>query len=168
MAILQKSLHEKFANLITQGESPTSAYRILVPDAKNHNTLGSRLWNRRDIRIRVSEINEEILVQTAMSISQKRQILCDQILGLTPTKVSIMGDGSKVETYDRLSAIMLDSRLAGELDKPQSSHSGPTLKLEFNIPSRDWFSNSITLNPTLCSDCASNRASLTGLGSLPK
>ena len=137
MATLKNRLHENFAKLITQGESPTAAYRILVPDAKNHNTLGSRLWNRRDIRIRVSEINEEILVQTAMSISQKRQILCNQILGLTPTKVSIMADGSRVETYDRLGAIMLDSRLAGELDNPKSLQSSPTLKLEFNIPHRD-------------------------------
>jgi hypothetical protein len=137
MATLKNRLHEKFAKLITQGESPTAAYRILVPDAKNHNTLGSRLWNRRDIRIRVSEINEEILVQTALSISQKRQILCDQILGLIPTKVSLLSDGSKVETYDMLGAIMLDSRLSGELDNPKNAQRGPTLKLDFSISRRE-------------------------------
>ena len=130
MPILKNRLHEKFANLITQGESPTAAYRTLVPDAKNHNTLGSRLWNRRDIRIRVAEINEEILVQNAMSISQKRQILCDQILGLTPTKVSVSSDGSRLEIYDRLRAIMMDSRLAGELDNPKYAESGSNFSLQ--------------------------------------
>jgi hypothetical protein len=137
MALLNNKLHESFAQLIVQGESPTSAYRQLVPDAKNHNTLGSRLWNRRDIRIRISEINEEIAVTTALSISQKRQILCEQIMGFRPTKVTIMADGSRVETYDRLGAIMLDSRLAGELDNPKNTQTVPTLKLDFNIPPRN-------------------------------
>lgn len=139
MPPLRNKLHERFAQLITQGESPTSSYRILVPDAKNHNTLGSRLWNRRDIRIRVSEINEEILVQTAMSISKKRQILCDQILGLIPTKVSVLSDGSRLEIYDRLRAIMMDSRLAGELDNPKHAESLSTLSLQPECSFREAF-----------------------------
>ena len=58
-------------------------------------------------------------------------------MGFRPTKVTIMADGSRVETYDRLGAIMLDSRLAGELDNPKNTQTVPTLKLDFNIPPRN-------------------------------
>jgi len=132
---LKNKLHEDFARLISQGESPTSAYRQLAPQAKNHNTLGSRLWNRRVIRIRISEINEEMGTQTAMSISHKREILHNQILGLIPTKVSLGTNGAKIEIYDMLGAIMLDSRLSGELDTVVNSNRSPLLKLSFEKPS---------------------------------
>ncbi|MEN9468654.1 MAG: hypothetical protein RL630_387 [Verrucomicrobiota bacterium] len=134
MPKLQNKLHENFAQEMAKGKTPTEIYRILCPDAKNPNTLGSRLWNRRDIRERISEISGEAADDRNMTIRKKRDMLRKQILGMIPTKVTIRSN-RKVETFDMLGAIMLDSRMAGHLahdgKEPQDS-----LTLHFKFKDR--------------------------------
>ena len=135
MATLRNKLHENFAKAIAEGQSPTEAYRRLSPSAKNPNTLGSRLWNRMEVRHRVAEIADEAREQSHLTIVQKRNILQQQILGDVPTKVIVKPSGTEL-VYDTLGAIMLDSRMAGHLDG-QESQQTDKLKLTFTIGGRD-------------------------------
>ena len=133
MKALRNKLHEEFARAIAEGHSPTEAYRRLSPSAKNPNTLGSRLWNRPDIRHRIAEISQEATEQSHLTIVQKRKLLEQQILGKAPTKVVVKPGGTEL-IYDTLGAIMLDSRMAGHLERrpsisrSQSEQGIPTLQ----------------------------------------
>jgi len=135
MAALRNELHENFARAIAEGQSPTEAYKRLSPFAKNPNTLGSRLWNRMDVRHRVAEIANEAREQSHLTIVQKRSILQQQILGDAPTKVIVKPSGTEL-VYDTLGAIMLDSRMAGHLDGPEVKQTDK-LRLTFTIGGRD-------------------------------
>ena len=135
MMPLRNKLHEKFARALAEGNSPTEAYRMLSPSAKNPNTLGSRLWNRPDVRRRVAEISQEAMEQSYLTIVQKRKILEQQILGNAPTKIVVKPTGTEL-IYDTLGAIMLDSRMAGHLDA-DSSEQPQKLVLTFSTPHRD-------------------------------
>ncbi len=135
MAQLRNKLHEDFARAIAEGQSPTEAYRKLSPSAKNPNTLGSRLWSRKEVRHRVAEIANEAREQSHLTIVQKRSILQQQILGDAPTKVIVKPSGTEL-VYDTLGAIMLDSRMAGHLDGPEAQQMDK-LRLTFTIGGRD-------------------------------
>ena len=132
---LRNKLHEDFARAIAEGQSPTEAYRKLSPSAKNPNTLGSRLWNRKEVRHRVAEIANEAREHSHLTIVQKRSILQQQILGDAPTKVIVKPSGTEL-VYDTLGAIMLDSRMAGHLDGSEDQQTDK-LKLTFTIGGRD-------------------------------
>jgi len=134
---LPNPLHESFARAIAEGLSPTDAYRVLKPTAKNPTTLGSRLWNRMDIRIRISEIVDEAVQERNLTIQQKIALLEHQIQGKSPTKVTIASNGRKEVIYDMLGAIQLHSRLCGDFEGLASQTKGPLLDLEFNIVGRD-------------------------------
>lgn len=135
MPRLSNKLHEDFARAVAEGDSPTGAYRRLSPSAKNPNTLGSRLWNRPDVRRRVAEISSEAMEQSHLTIVQKRRILEQQILGKAPTKIVVKPGGTEL-VYDTLGAIMLDSRMAGHLDG-DTSEQPQKLVLTFSTPHRD-------------------------------
>ncbi len=134
---LPNLLHESFARAIAEGLSPTDAYRVLKPTAKNHTTLGSRLWNRMDIRVRISEIVDEAVQERNLTIQQKIALLEHQIQGKSPTKVKITSNGRKEVIYDMLGAIQLHSRLCGDFEGLSSQPKGPILDLQFNIVGRD-------------------------------
>jgi hypothetical protein len=134
---LPNPLHESFARAIAEGLSPTDAYRRLKPTAKNHTTLGSRLWNRMDIRIRISEIVDEAVQERNLTIQQKIALLEHQIQGKSPTKVKIASNGRKEVIYDMLGAIQLHSRLCGDFEGLAHQPKGPLLDLQFNIVGRD-------------------------------
>ena len=134
---LPNPLHESFARAIAEGLSPTDAYRVLKPTAKNPTTLGSRLWNRMDIRIRISEIVDEAVQERNLTIQQKIAILEHQIQGKSPTKVKIASNGRKEVIYDMLGAIQLHSRLCGDFEGLAHQPKGPLLDLQFNIVGRD-------------------------------
>ena len=134
MKLLNK-LHEDFAQLIATGSSPSYAYRKLKPTVGRPATLGSRLWNRTDIRIRVSEINEEAITERNLTIQKKLAMLENQIRGELPTKVRVDSRGAKEAVYDMLGALQLHNRLCGE-SSPLASK-GPVLKLDFKVYERD-------------------------------
>ena len=152
MKALRNKLHEEFARAIAEGHSPTEAYRRLSPSAKNPNTLGSRLWNRPDIRHRIAEISQEATEQSHLTIVQKRKLLEQQILGKAPTKVVVKPGGTEL-IYDTLGAIMLDSRMAGHLDAAAPERA-KTLNLTFTIGARDSDPSDWNLPlPPLIEDC---------------
>jgi hypothetical protein len=134
---LPNPLHESFARAIAEGLSPTEAYRLLKPTAKNHTTLGSRLWNRMDIRIRISEIVDEAVQERKLTIQQKIALLEKQIEGKEPTKVRIDSKGRKEATFDMLGAIQLHSRLCGDFDGLWKQPNEPVLALQFHMVGRD-------------------------------
>ena len=134
---LSNQLHENFARLIAEGLTPTDAYRRLKSSSRHPATLGSRLWNRTDIRIRISEIVDEAVQERNLTIQQKMALLEKQILGKSPTKVKVSTNGGKEITYDRLGAIQLHSRLCGDFEGLASKPKSPVLDLQFNIVGRD-------------------------------
>ena len=134
---LPNPLHESFARSIAVGLSPTEAYRRLKPAAKNASTLGSRLWNRMDIRIRISEIVDETDQERKLTIQQKIALLEKQIEGKEPTKVRIDSKGRKEATFDMLGAIQLHSRLCGDFDGLSKQPKEPVLDLQFHMVGRD-------------------------------
>jgi hypothetical protein len=134
---LSNQLHENFARLIAEGLTPTDAYRQLKPNSRQPSVLGSRLWNRQDIRIRISEIVEEAVQERNLTIQQKISLLEQQIRGKSPTKVKVSSNGKKEVTYDMLEAIKLHSRLCGDFDGVPSKPKGPLLDLQFNIVGRN-------------------------------
>jgi hypothetical protein len=134
---LSNKLHEDFARLIAEGLTPTGAYRQLKPSSSQPSVLGSRLWKRQDIRIRISEIAEEATNQRNLPIERKLKILEGQIRGEIPTKVIDRGNGQKEEIYDMLGALATHSKICGDLLTKQPISTGPTLKLSFNILGRN-------------------------------
>jgi hypothetical protein len=146
MPKLKNQLHEDFANAISQGKAPTETYRELCPSVKNPNTLGSRLWNRRDIRERVSEISEDAVEERNLTIKQKREMLRKPALGIVPTKLVVRPNGTE-EIYDMLGAIMLDSRMAGHFSC-DGKEPADSIKLTFTVPHRDYVDPNDELEPT--------------------
>ena len=134
---LANQLHENFARLIAEGLTPTGAYRQIKPNSRQPSVLGSRLWNRRDIRIRISEIAEEATNQRNLPVERKLKLLEGQIRGEIPTKVIVRGNGRQEEIYDMLGALATHSKICGDLLTKQPISTGPTLKLSFNILGRN-------------------------------
>lgn len=134
---LKNSLHENFARLIVEGLTSTDAYRQLKPRSRYPSASGSRLWGRREIRVRVSEIVEEAINAQKLSIEQKIALLEDQIRGKSATKVKVDSNGRKEITYDKLAALQLHSRLCGDFEGITGRPKGPVLDLQFNIVGRD-------------------------------
>jgi hypothetical protein len=134
---LSNQLHENFANLIAQGTPPTDAYRRLKPSSRYPSALGSRLWNRTDIRIRIAEIIDEAINERKLTIQQKISLLEEQIKGISPTKVKMASDGKKELIYDMLGAIQLHSRLCGDFEGLMSQRKEPLLDIQFNIVGRN-------------------------------
>jgi hypothetical protein len=134
---LSNQLHEDFARLIAEGLNPTGAYRQLKPNSRQPSVLGSRLWNRQDIRIRISEIAEEAANERNLPVERKLKLLEGQIRGEIPTKVIDRGDGQVEEIYDMLAALTTHSRICGDFLTKKTANTGPTLKLNFNILGRN-------------------------------
>ncbi len=135
--ILPNRLHEDFARAMAEGLTATDAYRRLKPSSKQPSVLGSRLWNRQDVRIRTSEIADEAMVERNLPIERKLILLEGQIRGEIPTKVVDRGNGDKEEIYDMLGAISTHSRIRGDFLPKKSEVTEPTLKLQFNIIGRN-------------------------------
>ena len=133
--ILKNQLHENFARLMAEGLTPTDAYRRLKPSSRHPSVLGSRLWNRQEIRIRIAEIAEKATNEQNLPIMKKLELLEGQIRGEIPTKVIDRGNGQVEEIFDSLGAISLHTRICGDAvtQKPES----PVLKLQFNILGRN-------------------------------
>lgn len=135
MPKLKNQLHEDFAQGMAKGMSPTEVFRMLYPDVKNPKTLGSRLWNRRDIRKRISEISAEGADMCEMTIQQKCELLYKQALGIKPTKVVVSSKGQE-EIFDMLGAIALDCRIARQLSTGGRQSAGE-LRLMFKSKNRN-------------------------------
>ena len=134
---LTNKLHENFARLIAEGFTCTDAYRQLKPSSRHPSALGSRLWGRLDIRVRVSEIVEEADNTRTLTIQQKINQLEGQIRGKSPTKVKVAPNRRREMIYDMLGAIHLHSQICGDFAGIESRRKEPLLELKFEVLGRD-------------------------------
>ena len=140
MQALKNPTHERFARLLTQGLTQVEAFRKCYPDQKPESvkTNASKLANQLDVKARVAEIKEFVDTQYAMALGEKRDLLRRMIEGQVPTKVIRKAGGQIDAIFDRLAALQMDSKIAGEFAPEQHQVSaGPTLKLEFNMVGRN-------------------------------
>ena len=134
---LNNPLHENFARLIAEGLTATDAYRRLKPHSRHPSALGSRLWSRMEVRVRVAELAEQAMNEQVMPIKQKLKILEAQIRGEIPTKVIRRPNGGSEEVFDMLSALATHGKISGDFLPQSAKPSGPTLNLQFNIRGRN-------------------------------
>jgi hypothetical protein len=145
MPSLSVPAQERFARLIAQGLTQTAAYAACYPDAKQPESSGSRLYAQPAVRARVAEIRYLVDSQFAMALGEKRDLLRRMAAGEIPTKVVRRPGGSVEAVFDRLAALQLDAKIAGELAPERLQiDAGPTLRLEF-----DTLDRSRKLPPTL-------------------
>jgi hypothetical protein len=72
-----------------------------------------------------------------MTISRKREILRQMIEGQFPTEVIRNKSGGIIAKFDRLAALQLDAKLAGEFAPERHEIIASNLKLTFKIQGRN-------------------------------
>ena len=144
MHALKNPKHERYARLLSQGLTQKEAFIKCYPDQNPEYVKpnASRLANQLDVMARVAEIKEMVDSQYAMQLGEKRDLLRRMIDGLVPTKVVKKADGKIEAIFDRLAALQMDSKIAGEFAPDQVQLSaGPVLRLEFNMVGRNTAPN---------------------------
>jgi hypothetical protein len=135
MPTLSNPRYEKFAILIADGKTPAEAYKILYPANKYPHQSSYKLSREPEVEARISEFREEVALRAVMDLSQKREVLRQMALGMTPTKTFNKDTG---ETFDCLAALLADAKIAGEFAPEKLQiNSASDLKLLFNVPHRD-------------------------------
>jgi len=140
MPALNNPKHERFVRLLCQGLTQVDAYRKCYPDQKYTSLLtdSSVLARKLEVKARLAEMREVIDSYFPISIGEKRDMLRRMIAGEAPTKVIKKADGKIEAVFDRMSALQLDAKIAGEFAPEQMQISqGPTLKLEWNMVGRN-------------------------------
>lgn len=140
MHALKNPKHERYARLLSQGLTQKEAFIKCYPDQNPEYVKpnASRLANQLDVMARVAEIKEMVDSQYAMQLGEKRDLLRRMIDGLVPTKVVKKADGKIEAVFDRMAALQLDAKMAGEFAPEQMQISqGPTLKLDWNMLGRN-------------------------------
>ncbi len=133
-----KHQHQIFVESLTAGHTQRSAYLQAYPTASEATaqTQSSRLLNRPDITEALARLRQQTEAAAVMTLYEKRaylaRIVRTSATDLTPGEtlvqaVSTAKDGTQtLRMPDKLRAIFLDSRLAGELpplNKPQPTPS---------------------------------------------
>ena len=146
MGRLSNRLHERFAWGIAEGLDQCNAYLRVQPHVKSSTARvnGCKLARRIDIRERIQQIREEVNCRSLMGIDEKRDLLRQMAEGTVPTKIVRKGDGQVEATFDRLSALLADARLAGEFAPEKLQVENEKLNLTFEIhgrnsrPPKEW------------------------------
>lgn len=124
MPILDNPKHEKFCQFVATGTSAQSAYgQIYNVKGRTAANSGSRLMADGGIRERVKEIQTKAEKRTVLSIEEKREYLRRVVV--TPIgEIDETSDlcqhakytdvGREFKMPDKLKAIELDAKLAGE------------------------------------------------------
>jgi len=140
MPALNNPKHERFARLIIQGMTQVDAFRKCYPNAGKNvvNNESSVLARKLDVKSRIAEMQEIIDSYFPITQGERRDMLRRMSQGREPTKVIRKADGKIEAVYDKLAAIQLDAKIAGEF-APEQMHitTGPTLKLNFNMVGRN-------------------------------
>jgi hypothetical protein len=137
MPRLKNRLHERFAWLVAEGLDRTAAYRKLCPHATAATQIGYQVYCRPEVKDRIAEIQAEVHSRAVMAIDQKRDILRQMVEGVLPTKVVKKADGKVEATFDRLAALTVDAKLAGEFAEDQRRPEGSDIKLSFEVYHRN-------------------------------
>ena len=136
MPRLQNRLHERFAHLIAEGMEMKAAYTKLCPHVADPGAQGCRLAARREVKVRVAEIQTEVHSRAVMGIDAKRDLLRQMIEGTVPTKVTRKADGKVEAVFDRLLALQTDAKISGELEGRQQADNS-ALSLTFTMYGRN-------------------------------
>jgi hypothetical protein len=140
MKTLPNPTHERFARLLIQGLTQKEAYRKCYPNMKPEsiNSNAYKLANSLEVKARIAEMRELIDSQFAMEAGRRRDLARRMAEGEIPTKVVRKADGKVEAIFDRLAAMQLDAKLAGDFAPEQLQVSqGPTLKLEWKMVGRN-------------------------------
>lgn len=137
MPPLQNKLHERFAWLVAEGDTQTDAYKKLMPHVNAPHVLGHKVYHRPEVKSRIAEIRQEVATRSVLSISRKREILRQMTEGQFPTKVIRNKRGDIVAIFDRLAAMQMDAKLAGEFAPERHEIVASNLKLTFKIQGRN-------------------------------
>jgi len=128
MLCLPNQRHERFAQLVAKGDSGGAAYRAIygAKGASSH-AAASRLLRIAKVSARIADIQRAAVGDSVMSLLEKRQFLAlivrtpiGQIDENSPLCQWFRRTTGRRPTFsirmpDKLQAIMLDARLAGEL-----------------------------------------------------
>lgn len=140
MKALSNQRHERFARLMIQGLGQAEAYRKCYPDQTPDSIRvhASELYRKPEVKARIAEMREVIDSQFAMEAGRRRDLARRMAEGEIPTKIVRKADGKVEAIFDRLAAMQLDAKLAGDFapDQVQISQ-GPTLKLEWKMVGRN-------------------------------
>lgn len=125
MNILANHRHERFAALIATGQSGAAAYRSCYrARGASAEANASRLLRNVKVRQRVTELQKATATVAVMNLEEKRRFLA----AIVRTPIGRVDEHSPLCQYfhrtktslritmpDKLQAILLDARLAGEL-----------------------------------------------------
>jgi hypothetical protein len=123
-----------------QGLNQKEAYRKCYPNMKPESIASNayKLAGAMDVKARISEMQEVIDSYFPMTQGERRDKLRRMADGREPTKVVRKADGKVEAVYDKLAAMTLDAKLAGDFAPEQMQiATGPTLKLDFNMVGRN-------------------------------
>ena len=128
MLCLSNRRHERFAQLVAKGDSGGAAYRVVCgAKAASAHAAASRLLRIAKVSARIAEIQKAAVCASVMTLLEKRQFLAlivrtpiGQIDENSPLCQWFRRTTGRRATFsirmpDKLQAILLDARLAGEL-----------------------------------------------------
>ena len=142
---LANQKHEVFAQFVAKGTSACEAYRKAYGDKLSsavQRANSSRLLTNATVQQRVKWLQKSSASDTMLSIEEKRKFLADCIR--TPIgrlnadsplaqKVRVTPEGMEVVMVDKLRALELDAKLAGELGDSQHgvtiNNNGPAIQV---------------------------------------
>jgi hypothetical protein len=137
MPRLTNRLHERFCWLIADGMGHKEAYLKLNPGVSQPGAQGKHLIDRLDVSARIAEIQNEVQSRAIACIDLKRDLLRQMIEGTVPTKV-IKKESGKIEAiFDRLAALTIDAKLAGEFAEDRKPTTDDGIKLTFEVYHRN-------------------------------
>lgn len=114
MPALANQRHEKFAQRIASGMSGAAAYRTTYgARGATAEVNASKLLRNAKVRDRVADLKECSATAAILSLSEKREILAGVV----------RGGEADAKLSDRLRALELDAKLAGEFTE-KFQHSG--------------------------------------------
>lgn len=157
MPKLKNPFHEAFCKDVAAGISVKTAFSKAYPRDQSPDPNAYRLAARNDVKIRIQEIKDAAVYKEVKTVEEKRHMLALMMEGKIPTKVVKKASGIEA-TFDRLEAIKLDCRIAGEFapDKLEVNQAEP-LMLEFKMYHRnstnapnDFIEAELIHDPVLC------------------
>ena len=129
MPALQDTQYEQFARLLASGSSLIDAYHLIYPEVPRTSAQNkaTRLAQRPEVEERLAELAEQNTAEAIWTLSERLAYLRALVLS-TPAEASLGSShcagvswtttGPRFRTYDKVSALTLYAKLAGDLDIP--------------------------------------------------
>ncbi|MEI6278315.1 MAG: terminase small subunit [Verrucomicrobiae bacterium] len=131
MSILSNPKHEAFARKVAEGKRFGTAYRS-VYGKKGLDSHASRLARNGKVSARIKELQQKSESKTLLTIQERRQFLADVVrvkVRETPLSSPLIQsiktgkDGIEIRVPDKIKALELDAKMAGELvEKQETTH----------------------------------------------